>query len=246
MSQLLSTLLPTPQLMIDSRSLLEVADSKHRYGKNLRLYYHKYLEIYQQSCDDSICTDCPSSSSLSYKGMDSKKLDNFRPFFSWLDHCASYKQSIHEPQTIKSSEQPTEICFELLNCPLEILNTETVEYLNSDEERSIYKYAFDENHLLVNVSTNQVLTTGQAGDIFVIKDGFLYCNQKRTKTFPRFHHSSFFGGDTVNAAGIIIAENGEIKVIFPHSGHYRPEEKDLLWLLQFLQENQLRLDNIKV
>ena len=38
--------------------------------------------------------------------------------------------------------------------------------------------------------------------IFVVKNNKFYVHPKVTKSFPRFHHSSFFGGAPVDAAGL--------------------------------------------
>lgn len=46
---------------IDQRSLLEVFDTKHRYGKNLRYYYKEWQNINKQNESD------------------------LKAFFSWLD-----------------------------------------------------------------------------------------------------------------------------------------------------------------
>lgn len=46
-----------------------------------------------------------------------------------------------------------------------------------------------------------------------------------TKDWEYFHHSSFFEGDDVAAAGEIEAQEGLIKRITPNSGHYTPETR---------------------
>lgn len=56
-------------ISIDSRSLLEVADKKHRYGKNLRIYFKEYIK--RNDCIELIDLDTSSY--------------NFDPFFCWLD-----------------------------------------------------------------------------------------------------------------------------------------------------------------
>lgn len=50
----------------------------------------------------------------------------------------------------------------------------------------------------------------------------------------RFHHSSFFGGADVDAAGMFVVENGKLTRLFPHSGHYRPGEVHMYFLLHYL------------
>src|SRR3546814_13338592 len=66
-------------------------------------------------------------------------------------------------------------------------------------------------------------------------DDVIYARSKKTEA-PRFHHSSFFGGECVAAAGMFVAENGYLTRVYPHSGHYRPTDDHLLSLLQFLDQ----------
>ncbi|WP_205876622.1 hypothetical protein [Mycobacterium camsae] len=37
-----------------------------------------------------------------------------------------------------------------------------------------------------------------------------------------FHHSSFFGGEDVAAAGELVVRDGKIELVPDHSGHYAP------------------------
>jgi hypothetical protein len=103
-----------------------------------------------------------------------------------------------------------------------------VLYITSDEERQKYAVNIVNGHLIhaqqhayTDPSTN-LCSTGEEGWIFVLRDGIMYAHPKLTRAPPRFHHSSFFGGEGVDAAGLFIAENGRLTKVFPHSGHYRP------------------------
>lgn len=62
----------------------------------------------------------------------------------------------------------------------------------------------------------------------------------------RFHHSSFFAGDVVEAAGILVCELGVSLVLYPHSGHYRPRDKHFLNFLIFLRKNHVDLAEVTV
>lgn len=204
-----------PQITIDPRSLLEVADKFHRYGKNLRLYFKEYNLLF------------PFHITSNYHTFQDK-LNSYQPFFDWLD---------------SSNQRPPEIP----DCNYDLLDHDTVEYLTEENDRMKYKYFINSDGLLQNILTGHLLTTSSKGDMFVLKNKCFYICEKKTKTIPRFHHSSFFGGDSVNAAGILIVENGKLKTIFPHSGHYRPEDKHLLWLLEFLSiQNHLNIQEIQV
>ena len=69
----------TDIIPIDSRSHLEVADKKHRYAKNLRLYFKEY---HRQNPNE--INDAPSSSAGVITP--SKKWARYDPFFEWLDN----------------------------------------------------------------------------------------------------------------------------------------------------------------
>jgi hypothetical protein len=85
----------------------------------------------------------------------------------------------------------------------------------------------------------ELVRTGPDGWIFVLRDGIIYGAEKITsingQSKQRFHHSSFFGGKAVAAAGIIITDDeGFLTRLYPHSGHYRPREAHMQRLLYFL------------
>ncbi|CAN0434558.1 unnamed protein product, partial [Discosporangium mesarthrocarpum] len=62
----------------------------------------------------------------------------------------------------------------------------------------------------------------------------------------RFHHSSFFGGGYVEAAGMLVAKEGLLTNLYPHSGHYRPTDQHLLGLLGFLRGRRADLGKVMV
>jgi len=63
----------------------------------------------------------------------------------------------------------------------------------------------------------------------------------------RFHHSSFFGGKAVAAAGIIITDDqGYMTRLYPHSGHYRPGEAHMQRMLFFLHHKGVDLRTIEM
>jgi hypothetical protein len=58
----------------------------------------------------------------------------------------------------------------------------------------------------------------------------------------RFHHSSFFAGEAVEAAGQIVVKGGRLVELYPHSGHYRPQDKHLLYMINFFSSHSVKLD----
>lgn len=121
-----------------------------------------------------------------------------------------------------------------------------VEYLTSDEERSVYEIEIGADSRFRRKLTDELVCTGPKGWIFVLKHERLFAREKRTSTFPRFQHSSFFAGGAVHAAGMFVCVEGVLTTLFPHSGHYRPLERHLCYLLLFLEQRGLPLKNIQV
>jgi hypothetical protein len=81
--------------------------------------------------------------------------------------------------------------------------------------------------------------TGPDGWIFVLRDNVFYGSLKITSVIghskQRFHHSSFFGGKAVAAAGIFLTDDdGFLTRLYPHSGHYRPGEAHVQRILFFI------------
>ncbi len=111
-----------PKLRIDARSVLEVIDKQHRYGKNLRTYYNHFCnEVFSsaQDCelsplvsekspvDSTACkveADMQSVAHLTNDHHDRDDIDalvppslrqKFDKFFEWLDGPEKPDVSIH-------------------------------------------------------------------------------------------------------------------------------------------------------
>ncbi len=152
----------------------------------------------------------------------------FNNFFDWLD---SKGEAAGNPLP------------NLDECPRSELDSDTVLYITNPEVTEQYALTiipeegtgrgrvFDVN--------NNIVRTGSDGWIFVLRDNVVYGAQKITSVTghskQRFHHSSFFGGKAVRAAGILITDDeGYLTRLFPHSGHYRPGEAHMQRMLFFL------------
>lgn len=194
------------------KAWLEVSDSKHRYGKNLRLYYRHWQ-------------------SLGYPTNN---------FFDWLD-------GKRNPEGHPLPDLP--------ECPRSRLEADTVLYITDAEVSKGYALAVMSNHedrrgRILGIDGEPVVT-GPEGWIFVLRDNILYGSQKvaavSRHSKQRFHHSSFFGGKAVSAAGIFITDqDGFLTAIYPHSGHYRPGEADMQRCLCYLYSQGVDLESIKV
>lgn len=143
---------------------------------------------------------------------------------------------------------------ELEDCPRSQLDHDTVLYIT--DTRVTQQYALqikcdDEGRGVVWNARQEIVRTGPEGWIFVLRDGVLYGSKKvyaieGTETH-RFHHSSFFGGKAVAAAGIFVTDaNGVLQQVFPHSGHYRPGDADVQRMLFFLYKQGVDLRSFDV
>jgi hypothetical protein len=209
------------------KAWLEVSDRHHRYGKNLRAYYKHWERL-----------DHPTNM-----------------FFDWLD--------------VKGEAEGWELP-NLPECPREQLDSDRVVYINDVEDQSLYllkivpqeKSCCSDEHRkdanpskIVDVDGNPV-QTGSSGWIFVLRDNEIYGAEKRTKPKGegksaaarlRFHHSSFFGGKAVAAAGILITDdNGCLTRLYSHSGHYRPGEAHMQRMLFHLHHLGVDLNSFLV
>ena len=96
-----------------------------------------------------------------------------------------------------------------------------------------------------------MIAIGPDGWIFVLRDNILYGAKKITsisgQSRQRFHHSSFFGGKAVAAAGIFITDDdGYLTRLYPHSGHYRPGEAHMQRVLFYLYHEGVDLRSFEI
>jgi hypothetical protein len=193
------------------KAWLEVSDKKHRYGKNLRLYYRHWESL-----------DFPTNK-----------------FFDWLD-----SEGASEGQPIPEIEA----------CPRSELDSDTVLYINDVNVTNEYELSMQADEMgrgrILDIDGDPI-QTGSDGWIFVLRDSVMYGARKVASLSgsykQRFHHSSFFGGKAVSAAGIIITDDdGFLTQLFPHSGHYRPGEADMQRMLFYLHNEGVDLRTCEV
>eukprot|EP00977_Amphora_coffeiformis_P005898 scaffold1248_cov170-Amphora_coffeaeformis.AAC.17 len=197
--------------LLHRKAWLEVSDERHRYGKNLRLYYRHWASLGHPSND----------------------------FFDWLD---SKGETAGKPLP------------ELAECPRSELDSDTVLYIKDSEVTKRYALSLvcdREGRTRVFDTDDEPVCTGSDGYIFVLRDNVLYGAEKVTSVSEhsrqRFHHSSFFGGKAVAAAGIFITDqDGYLIRVLPHSGHYRPGEADMQRMVFFLYSEGVDLRSIEV
>ncbi|KAG2551649.1 IQ domain-containing protein IQM2-like [Panicum virgatum] len=151
-----------------------------------------------------------------------------QPFFYWLD--------IGEGREINLEGK----------CSRSKLQSQCIKYLGP-KEREDYEVVIEDGKFLYKKS-GQILDTScgprDAKWIFVLSTSkSLYVGQKRKGTFQ---HSSFLAGGATSAAGRLVVENGTLKAIWPHSGHYRPTEENFQEFQSFLKDNMVDLTNVKM
>lgn len=117
--------------------------------------------------------------------------------------------------------------------------------MNTDADRSLYEIEISPEGLLTSKQTRELISTGPKGWIFVLKHSRMFACEKRTVS-PRLQHSSFFGGDVVNAAGMLVCDSGQLTTLYPHSGHYRPLNSHLCSLLRFFHQKGINLRSVQV
>jgi hypothetical protein len=174
-------------ISVDPRSHLEVYDPKHRYGKNLRVYFKHFM------------TNVKNTTVGKYESPRlSDKVDLFSEFFSWLDGC-------HEVSFRSNASNDALVIInfnfhsQVHGCSRQDLETEVVSYLDDDEARRKYIIDIDENGLFWQRRSNnsaaevcgdrRLLTTEDGNPyIFVIRGRTLFAGEKITKSTPRYEH----------------------------------------------------------
>ncbi|KAF3973310.1 hypothetical protein CMV_003247 [Castanea mollissima] len=149
-----------------------------------------------------------------------------QPFFYWLD-VGEGKEVNHE------------------RCPRSKLQQQCIKYLGP-AERKAYEVVVQDGKLVYKQSGEDLHTEGGPKDakwIFVLSTSkTLYVGLKNKGTFQ---HSSFLAGGATLSAGRLVVEDGILKAVWPHSGHYRPTEENFQELMSFLKEHDVDLTNVK-
>ncbi|KAI4319576.1 hypothetical protein MLD38_033161 [Melastoma candidum] len=149
-----------------------------------------------------------------------------QPFFYWLDIGEGKEVSIDR-------------------CPRWKLHQQCIKYLGP-KERMEYEVIIKEGKFFYKQSENILDTRGGPEDvkwIFVLSTvNTLYVGQKLK---GKFQHSSFLAGGATLSAGRLEVEDGILKAVLPHSGHYQPTEENFEKFLSFLKMNKVDISEIK-
>ncbi|CAM0146700.1 unnamed protein product [Urochloa decumbens] len=154
--------------------------------------------------------------------------DSKQPFFYWLD--------IGEGKEVNMEDR----------CPRWKLLQQCIRYLGP-KERELYEVMVEDGKMMYRLSRKIVDTFEGPRDakwIFVLSTTrILYIG---TKSKGTFQHSSFLAGGATSAAGRLIVENGILRAVWPHSGHYRPTEANFREFMSYLKKKNVDLTNVKL
>ncbi|KAB2015315.1 hypothetical protein ES319_D08G016100v1 [Gossypium barbadense] len=149
------------------------------------------------------------------------------PFFYWLDIGEGKEVNIEK-------------------CPRLKLQQQCIKYLGP-MERKPYEIVVVDGKFKYKQTGKLLQTTEETSDskwIFVLSTSkILYVGKKKKGTFQ---HSSFLAGGATIAAGRLVVDNGVLKAVWPHSGHYRPTEENFNDFISFLRENNVDLTDVKM
>ncbi|KAJ8565144.1 hypothetical protein K7X08_007720 [Anisodus acutangulus] len=150
------------------------------------------------------------------------------PFFYWLD--------IGEGKEVNIVDK----------CPRWKLQQQCIKYLGP-MERKAYEVEVQDGKLFYKETGKLLDTTDEPKGskwIFVLSTSTTLYVGKKTK--GTFQHSSFLAGGATLAAGRIVAEQGVLKAVWPHSGHYRPTPENFQDFISFMTENNVDLNDVKL
>lgn len=129
------------------------------------------------------------------------------------------------------------------------LRDEGVTYLDPTE-RQQYLIKINNDGLLVEAKgaffSTVEMSTGHSGKGWAMvvyrQDAGMFC---ATHITDRFHHSTIFGGDSVDFAGELQVRDGHLLHANNKSGHYKPGEPETVKFLSFLQSSGVQLDGVR-
>lgn len=206
-------------MLLAQHQWLEATDRRHRYGAYLFEYYALWAAA-----------------------------DTTDSFFYWLDSG--------DGKHVQTAGPPPPSAK---NVPRSLLESAEVTYCNSKERRQYAVQIQDGKLFWVHQARKLVHSKkkpkpkkgapeGAPNEpvmmIYVMSpDGTLYIGDKKRE---KFHHSSFLSGSAVIAAGSVCVEDGNLKELTPHSGHYRPSDEDFARCVQTFRDAGVPMDAVRI
>ncbi len=104
---------------------------------------------------------------------------------------------------------------------------------------------YDANGALFDTSGGRMGTKVTGRAIFVVdENGYFYASNYTAE--GEFHHSSFLAGEPVAAAGEMQVENGTLKFLNDHSGHYWPDSSFTDQAIEILRSGGVDMDAVTI
>lgn len=137
----------------------------------------------------------------------------------------------------------------LINNPNAEIQPQTVQYL-TEQERADYQLtfragrAYDAENCVYHSGHHKSVFNGAGWSIYTVDfEGNFYVGGHKVN---EFHHSSFFAGQPVMAAGEIAVNQGVVVGLTNKTGHYKAGPGELHKALQLLQSKGVNLNNVVV
>ena len=206
-------------MLLAQHQWLESTDRRHRYGAYLFDYYAVWAAA-----------------------------DTTDSFFYWLDSGGGKDVQTAGPPPPSPKNVPR---AQLESAEVRYCNkSERLEFVVEIKEGKLY-YANQGDkpvHLKKKSKPKKGAPEGSPNEpvmmIYVMSpDGTLYIGDKKKE---RFHHSSFLSGSAVIAAGSVCVEEGVLKELTPHSGHYRPSDDDFARCVQSFKDAGVPMEEVKI
>ncbi|OLL23221.1 IQ domain-containing protein IQM5 [Neolecta irregularis DAH-3] len=249
---------------VDSQYWLEMIDSKHRYGGNLKCYHDFWLKKSRTKQSFFYWLDHGEGKHLDLPYSPRIQLDSEQIRYLTKEERLSYLVCIQNGLLLwaKNDEKiTTSTCYkdskqgivhqdvpDLENDDSHLLSLSLSSTTSSGSDIREDRYVDSRSpwHISPSALMNRLLrkTTGPNTWIFVTDPQWrIYIGLKQAGSFQ---HSSFLRGARVSSAGLIELQDGKITSLSPLSGHYRCSTKQFRRLIRVLKEKHVDLSQTKI
>ncbi|KAG8943403.1 hypothetical protein FRC00_011176 [Tulasnella sp. 408] len=241
--------------ILETQHWLELIDSKHRYGSNLKYYHRRWIEDdtkenFFQCAEQRLNYLTKIDSQGKLRWARNNELVDTTPN-RWKDAgegkgiipTTGEEDDRHDPTARRRSSFDTSTSS-LVSSSSSISSRAKHHYSGKDADKSKLRQFF-EKHFTVKGVTEKMLrkTLRKNTWIYVCDvDYNMFVGIKQTGTFQ---HSSFFGG-SVSSAGLLTVKEGLVTSLSPLSGHYRTDIPYFEAFVKALHERGLDLHKIHI
>lgn len=205
---------------------LELVDKKHRYGSNLTKYHAAWQNADTQE-NFFYWLDEGDGKGEDLEECPREKLEKQQLSYLTREERYEYMVEVGDDGLLRWAKNGEKVTTYAPNDDNDKTETETHNHMTDDlhNARGIIQSAGQTipAPLAKLIEMNQ----DKASWIFVIDTRFrIYAGVKESGTFQ---HSSFLQGSRVLSAGLISIQDGQLRSLSPHSGHYRPTAENF-WI----------------